>query len=222
MKQLELDTPLYDYILDKSLRETAEQAGLREKTSTMALAVMQVSPIQAQFMQMLIRITNAKKVLELGTFTGYSALAMSLALPDDGRLITCDINNEWTKVAYPFWEQAGQAHKIELKLAPADQTLEQMIKNGEEHSFDLMFIDADKANYVKYYELGLKLIKPDGLLLVDNVLWSGKVIDETETGGQTREIRKLNDLIKSDDRVDVSMLPIADGLTLVRPKKSTR
>lgn len=218
MKHLELTPPLYDYLLDVSLREPEVLKKLREKTSELPLAIMQVAPEQAQFMQLLLKIIGAKQVLELGTYTGYSALAMALALPDNGRLITCDINTEWTDHAKPFWEASGVDHKIELKLGPALETLNSLLSKGYKAQFDFIFIDADKANYVAYYELALELITPHGLIAVDNVLWSGDVINPDNTRAQTREIRKLNQHIKNDTRVDVSLLPISDGLFLVRKK----
>ncbi|KTD73901.1 class I SAM-dependent methyltransferase [Legionella tucsonensis] len=217
MKHLSLTPDLYEYMLNKSLREHPSLTGLRKETSTMELANMQVAPEQAQFMQLLLRLIHAKNVLELGTFTGYSALAMSLMLPDDGKLITCDINAEWTSKAHLFWKEAKQDHKIELRLGRALDTLHALIAEGWEQKFDFIFIDADKTNYVNYYELALKLIQPQGLIAIDNIFWDGKVIDGNETGGQTREIRKLNELIKNDQRVFISLLPIADGLFLVQP-----
>ncbi|QMT59326.1 MULTISPECIES: class I SAM-dependent methyltransferase [unclassified Legionella] len=217
MKHLSLTPELYEYMLDKSLREHPSLTGLRKVTSTMELANMQVAPEQAQFMQFLLRLVRAKNVLELGTFTGYSALAMSLMLPEDGKLITCDISAEWTSKAHPFWKEAKQDHKIELRLGRALDTLHALIAEGWEQKFDFIFIDADKTNYVNYYELALKLIQPQGIIAIDNIFWDGKVIDENETGGQTREIRKLNELLKNDQRVFISLLPIADGLFLVQP-----
>lgn len=217
MKHLQLTPALYEYMLDKSLREHSVLKSLREETSTMELANMQVAPDQAQFMQFLIRLIGAKNVLELGTFTGYSALAMSLALPDDGQLITCDISAEWTKRAHLFWREAQQENKIQLRLGPAVDTLYSLLNEGWKQKFDFIFIDADKTNYLNYYELALKLIKPRGLIAIDNVLWDGNVINPEDVSGQTREIKKLNDLIKNDPRVDISLLPVADGLFLVQP-----
>lgn len=218
MKHLNLTPALYDYMLDVSLREHPVLQRLREDTATMSLAVMQVAPEQAQFMQFLLHLIRAKKVLELGTFTGYSALAMALALPDDGQLITCDINREWTDRAHPFWQQAGQDKKIELRIAPARTSLEALLNEGYAHSFDFIFIDADKTNYLHYYELALQLVSPKGLIAIDNVFWDGVVINLTNTDAQTREIRKLNAFIKQDTRVHTSLLPIADGLFLVQLK----
>ncbi|MGQ3889060.1 class I SAM-dependent methyltransferase [Legionella sp. CNM-1927-20] len=217
MKHLNLTPKLYEYMLDISLREHPVLKSLREYTSTMALANMQVAPEQAQFMQLILKMISARKVLELGTFTGYSALAMALALPDDGELITCDINSEWTSRVHDFWRKANQEKKIELRLAPAIQTLNELIDEGYSQQFDFIFIDADKTNYIQYYEFALQLVSPQGLIAIDNVFWDGKVIDPNETGGQTREIKRLNELIKNDKRVDISLLAIADGLFLIRP-----
>lgn len=218
MKQLSLTPALYDYMLDISLREDPVLQALREETSKMPLANMQVAPEQAQFMQFLLRLINARTALEIGTFTGYSALAMALALPEDGQLITCDINAEWTSKAHPFWRAAKQEKKIQLRLAPALITLQNLINEGYKHHFDFIFIDADKTNYLNYYELALQLVNPRGLIAIDNIFWDGKVIDEQENGGQTREIRRLNEFIKQDNRVDISLLAIADGLFLVKPR----
>jgi len=218
MKHLNITPALYDYMLDISLHEHPVLKALREDTAHLPLAVMQVAPEQAQFMQLLIRLMRAKTVLEIGTFTGYSALAMALALPDDGHLITCDNNQEWTNRAHPFWKQANMGDKIELRLAPALQTLQHLLTDGLAHSFDFIFIDADKTNYPKYYELSLQLLKPTGLIVVDNVFWEGAVIDPQDVGAQTREIRKLNELLKHDQRVHTSLLAIADGLFLIQPR----
>lgn len=219
MKQTPLTHALYDYMLDISLQEHPVLAVLRKETALMPLAAMQVSPEQAQFMQWLLRIIHAKQVLELGTFTGYSALAMALALPEDGKVITCDINREWTGKAFPFWEEAKQLQKIDLRLAPALETLHELVNDGFINYFDFIFIDADKTNYVAYYELALQLVNQKGIIAIDNVFWDGAVIDDTDTSAQVREIRKLNQLLKHDPRVHVSLLAIADGLFLIQKKE---
>jgi len=218
MKHLNLTSQLYDYMLDISLREHPVLRALRDDTASMALAAMQVAPEQAQFLQFLIKLINAQTVLELGTFTGYSALAMALALPENGELITCDISAEWTQKAHSFWKMAGQENKIQLRLAPALKSMNALLNEGYRQQVDFIFIDADKTNYIHYYELALQLIKPQGLIAIDNIFWDGKVIDELETGAQTREIRRLNDFIKQDERVDTSLLAIADGLFLIKPR----
>ena len=218
MKHLNLTPELYDYMLDISLREHPVLQALREDTATMPLAVMQVAPEQAQFMQLLLRLLRATSVLEIGTFTGYSALAMALALPDNGRLLTCDINEEWTDKAHPFWRAAHQEDKIELRIAPALKTMQTLLDEGLAHSFDFIFIDADKTNYLNYYELSLQLVSPSGLIAIDNIFWEGRVIQEDDHSAQTREIRRLNEFIKQDKRVYTSLLAIADGLFLVQPR----
>lgn len=218
MKHLNLTPELYDYLFDISVKEHPVLQELRLATQDHPLAIMQVAPEQAQFMQFLIHLISARRVLELGTFTGYSALAMALALPEDGELITCDINQEWTKNAPMFWEKAGMANKIQLRIAPALASLHALIAQGENQSFDFIFIDADKTNYVNYYELALQLISPKGLIAIDNIFWDGKVIDPTDNTGQTRQIRRLNALIKDDQRVHSCTMPIADGLFLISLK----
>ena len=219
MKQLQINHALYEYILNISLRESPILKALRKETEKLPLATMQIAPEQGQFMQFLLTLIQAKKVLELGTFTGYSALAMALVLPDDGELITCDINSTWSVIAHDFWQQAGLQSKIKQRLGPALESLHALLNDGYQHQFDFIFIDADKTNYVHYYELALRLVSNKGLITIDNALWDGKVIDKEDTDAQTREIRKLNDIIKNDNRVDISLLAIADGLFLVKPKK---
>ena len=221
MRQLNITQDLYDYLLKVSLREHPVLRELRDDTASMMLHMMQIPPEQAQFMQLLLRLINAKKVLELGTFAGYSALAMALALPDEGRVITCDKNKEWTANAHHYWKKAQQDHKIELRLGPALETLDTLITQGNAHTFDFIFIDADKTNYINYYEQALQLVCPSGLIAIDNVFWSGDVIDPTVTNAQTREIRRLNTHIQQDNRVEVSLLAIADGLFLIQPKRES-
>ncbi|MGV3739943.1 MAG: O-methyltransferase [Gammaproteobacteria bacterium] len=217
MNHSNLSPQLHEYMLQISLREHPVLSTLRAEHNAHPLFNMQTSPEQAQFLQMLIRLLRAKRVLELGTFMGYATLAMALALPEDGQIITCDRNPTWTSIALPYWQQAKQDHKIDLRLGPALNTVKTLAEE-EPHSFDFIYIDADKTNYVAYYKLALQLLQPHGLIAVDNVFWGGDVIDPQINNGQTREIRKLNELIRNDDQVEISLLPIADGLFLIQPK----
>jgi predicted O-methyltransferase YrrM len=207
---------LYEYILSISIRETREQTSLREITQNLEWSNMQISPDQGQFMAMLVKITGAKNIIEIGTFTGYSALSMALALPGDGKIIACDVSREWADIGRPFWEQAGVAEKIDLRIGPALDTLDQLIKEFQKNYFDMVFIDADKSNYSNYYERALRLIRPNGLILVDNVFWDGAVVDENDQSEDTVSIRALNEAISKDQRVDISMISVGDGLFLVR------
>lgn len=214
LKQQAWDDRAWEYILG-NLRETKVQEELRAETAGLEQAVMQISPVQGQFMQMLVRIIGASKILEIGVFTGYSSLCMALALPEDGKIIGCDISEEYTSMARRYWKKAGVEGKIDLRLAPAAETLERLLERGEAGSFDMAFIDADKENYERYYALLMDLIRPGGLILIDNTLWSGKVADPSVTDPDTTAIRRLNAKIQMDPRVYISLLPIADGLTLV-------
>jgi predicted O-methyltransferase YrrM len=209
-----LEKTLADYIQSISLREADILKQLREETAKLSMARMQISPEQGQLMALLVQLMGAKKTLEIGVFTGYSALAVALALPDDGKIIACDISEEYTAIAKDFWERAGVSEKIDLRIAPALETLDQLISEGETGSFDLAFIDADKRNYENYYERALTLLRPGGLILIDNVLWSGKVIDPTITDKQTQAIREFNQKLHQDSRISLSLIAIADGLTL--------
>lgn len=217
MNHLTLPPQLHEYMLHISLREHPVLTALRTEQSAHPLFNMQTPPEQAQFLQMLIRLLRAKRVLELGTFMGYATLSMALALPENGQIITCDRNSTWTHIALPYWQRAKQEHKIDLRLGPALDTVKSLVENTPS-SFDLIYIDADKTNYVEYYEYALLLIRPHGLIVIDNVFWGGDVIDPGINNGQTREIRKLNELIRKDERVEISLLPIADGLFLIQPK----
>lgn len=214
-KTLNLTDDLYQYILDISLREHPVQAELRKETAQLSTHNMQTAPEQGQFLQMIIRMLAARKTLEIGTYTGYSALAVALALPADGRIIACDVNQEWTDIAKRYWQKAQVADKIDLRLAPALETLDKLLENGEANSFDFAFIDADKSNYDNYYEKALLLMRKGGVIAIDNVLWDGLVIDASVNDSQTRSIRALNEKILHDKRVVISMLPLADGVTLV-------
>jgi len=213
-KTLELDNRLYDYLLSVSLREPEILRQLREETSNHPMGRMQIAPDQGQFMALLIQLIGAKKVLEIGVFTGYSSLVVALALPSDGKIIACDISAEDTNIARRYWEKAGVTDKIELRLAPAIQTLDELIAAGEINSFDFVFIDADKKNYPEYYERALQLVRSGGLIAIDNVLWSGKVADPEIQDGQTQAIRNFNEKLHQDERVTLSLVSIADGLTL--------
>jgi caffeoyl-CoA O-methyltransferase len=213
-RNVKLDERLYAYLQEHSLRELPVQRELREATAGMKHAGMQISPEQGQFMALLARIVNAKRAIEVGVFTGYSSLAVALALPPDGRLVACDVSEEWTTMARKFWEKAGVAKRIELKLQPAQRTLDELIAAGESSTYDFAFIDADKSRYMAYYERCLTLLRKGGLIVVDNTLWSGAGADASKDDEDTRAIRAFNDAVHRDTRVAVSMLPIGDGVTL--------
>ncbi|MBD1844374.1 class I SAM-dependent methyltransferase [Cyanobacteria bacterium FACHB-63] len=208
-----VDESLYRYILSNSLQESDILAQLREETAQLPQARMQISPDQGQFMALLVRSIQAKKALEVGVFTGYSSLCVAMALPPGGKLIACDVSEQYTTIARRYWAMANVADKIELHLAPAIDTLDRLLRDQAE-TFDFAFIDADKGNYANYYDRALQLIRPGGLIAIDNVLWSGRVADETDHDKITNTIRAFNTKVAQDDRVWVSLLPIADGLTL--------
>ena len=215
-RSLTFDDTLYAYLANVGGREPEIGARLRAATADMPTAGMQVSADQGNVMAFLVELLGVKRAVEVGTFTGYSALRMALALPDGGSLVCCDVSDEFTRIGKPFWEEAGVADRIDLRLAPATETLQAMIDGGAAGTVDLMFIDADKPNYDAYYELALVLVRPGGLILVDNVLWSGAVADEENQGESTQAIRALNAKIREDERVSMAMLGIGDGLTMVR------
>lgn len=217
-KYLPLDDPLYEYLLSVSLRETPVQRALREETDRLEYGRMRTATDQAQFMALLVRLTGARNALEIGTFTGYGALAIASALPDDGRLIACDTSKEWTAIARRYWRQAGVDGRIDLRLAPALDTLDALIAEGRSGHFDFAFIDADKVNIGHYYERCLTLVRQGGLIAVDNVLWGGSVIDPQIQDEDTRAIRAFNERIHDDHRVDLSLVTIGDGLMLARRK----
>jgi predicted O-methyltransferase YrrM len=202
-------------VLDHSLREHPAQSALREATRTHPHAGMQIAPEQGQFMAMLVKLIGARKTIEIGVFTGYSALSVALALPDDGQVLACDISDAYTRIGTPFWEQAGVAHKIDLQLAPALQTLEARLAAGAAGSYDFAFIDADKTSYDAYYECCLQLVHTGGLIAIDNTLWGGQVAGPAEDA-DTSAMRALNAKLHGDTRIDLSLLPFSDGLTLAR------
>jgi caffeoyl-CoA O-methyltransferase len=205
---------LAQYIRGVTLREPEILKKLREETSKLPNAMMQIGPEQGQFMGMLIHLLGAKLTLEVGVFTGYSSTVVALALPEVGRIVACDVSEEYTSVARRYWRQAGVEHKIGLRLAPAVESLDALLAEGKSGAFDFAFIDADKENYDRYYERALKLLRPGGLIAIDNVLWHGKVLDQSVQDADTRAIRALNEKLHHDERVMVSLLPIGDGLTL--------
>lgn len=209
-----LNEELYQYLLQNSLREHPILAELRKVTAGLSTSTMQIAPEQGQFMRLLVQLLGAKKTLEIGVYTGYSAMSVALALPEEGKVIACDINKEWTELAREYWEKAGISHKIELTLGPAAETLAKLIEQGFTNHFDFAFIDADKTNYHIYYEQCLQLIRKGGLIAIDNVLWDGAVIDGNDYSAATQAIREINAKLVMDDRVFLSMVPIGDGLTL--------
>ena len=217
-RTLAVDDALYRYLLAQSLREHEAQTALRAATAAHPHAGMQISPEQGQFMALLVRLMGARRTVEIGVFTGYSALTVALALPDDGKLLACDISDEYTRVGRPYWEQAGVAHKIELRLAPARATLDARIAAGETGRYDFAFIDADKTSYDAYYERCLQLLRPGGLIAIDNTLWGGKVAHAADGDADTAALQALNAKLHGDERVDLSLLPIGDGLTLARKR----
>ena len=216
---LPLTPELLGYLQAHSVHEPPLLRQLREEThQKFEAAPMQICPEQGQFFRWLLPLLNAKKVLEIGTFTGYSSICMALALPDDGHLTCCDLSNDWTEVARKYWHEMGLADKISLHLQPAVQTLNELLDEGHQDSYDFAFIDADKPNYVNYYELCFNLVRPGGVIAIDNVLWGGAVIDPDNEDGDTQAIKKLNEHIHQDTRVSSCMVPIGDGVTLATKK----
>jgi predicted O-methyltransferase YrrM len=216
-RTLDLDDRLYDYLLKAGVRESDLLKELRAETSKLSSAGMQIGPDQGAFMHLLIGLIGAKRALEVGTFTGYSSLCVASALPADGKLICCDVSEEYTSIARNYWRRAGLESKIELRLGPAVATLDALIE-AKVPEFDFVFIDADKTNYSNYYVRALKLVRTGGLIAIDNVLWGGDVANPAENDDDTVAIRAVNDKVRADERVTLSMIPLGDGLTLARKR----
>ena len=214
MKFLNINEQLYEYICSKSVKESTELIDLRIETHKLSEGMMQISPVQGQFMAFLVKLIKAENILEIGTFTGYSSICMAQALGESGKLIALDISEEWTTIARKYWKLSGVENKIELKLGPALETLDTL----QNKSFDFIFIDADKENYCNYYEKCMKLLSPGGILIFDNVLWGGSVIDIDKQDPSTVGIRALNNRLTEDSEINISMLPISDGITMIMKK----
>jgi caffeoyl-CoA O-methyltransferase len=219
-RTIRLDERTYEYLLAHSLREDPALAKLRAETASHPKVNMQIAPEQGQFMQMLVRLTGARRAIEVGVFTGYSSLAVMLAMPPDGRLLALDVSEEYTAIASRHWQAAGVADRVELVIGPAQDTLDARIRAGEARQYDFAFIDADKTGYLAYYERLLKLLRPGGLIVVDNTLWSGEVANPGNREADTMALRKFNDALHKDPRVDLALLPVGDGLTLARIRES--
>ena len=214
-RTLSIDDRIYNYLCDVSVNEPELLTRLRQETAQLEYSVMQISPEQGQFMSLLIKLMGARRAVEIGTFTGYSSICIADAMPEDGRLICCDISPQWTDIAEKYWALAKLDKKIKLYTQPAEKTLQMLLDEGRENTFDFVFIDADKQNYELYYEMALRLLRKGGLVAVDNTLWSGAVADPENNEPGTRAIRRFNEMLKRDNRVSKSLLTIGDGLTLI-------
>ncbi len=218
---LGLEPHLYEYLLSVSLQEPKILSQLRQETAQHPMGRMQIAPEQGQFMALLVQLMGAKKTLEVGVFTGYSTLVVALALPPQGKVVACEVNQEYAAIACRCWQQAGVADKIDLHVAPAQETLAQLLRDGQAGTFDFAFIDADKSNYDSYYEQALQLVRPGGLIAIDNVLWSGRVADPQVQDNRTKKIRALNQKLHQDRRISLSLVPIGDGLALAWKRPHT-
>lgn len=217
-RSINLNDILYDYLCSHSLREPTVLAELREETSRLAKSRMQIAPEQGQFMALLVKLMNARRGIEVGVFTGYSSLCVAQAFAEDGYLLACDVSSEWTAVARRYWERASVGDKIDLVLAPALETLDSRLAQGEGQSYDFAFIDADKENYDGYYERCLALLRQGGLIILDNMFWDGAVADPDQNAPDTAALKALNKKLHADERIDLSLLPVADGLSLCRKR----
>ena len=209
-----LDEKLREYLLNVSVKESEILRELREETAQMEYSAMQISPEQGAFMSFLVELIQAKRTLEIGVFTGYSALVVAMALPEDGIVTACDVSKEWANVGMKYWKKAQVENKINLRIAPALKTLDQLLSEGKQGTYDFAFIDADKIEYQGYFDKSLELLRIGGLIAIDNVLWGGSVIDDSIQDSSTKAIREFNENLSSDPRVSISMVPIGDGLTL--------
>lgn len=217
-RTIKITDELYQYMLGVSVRESGILRRLRQETAELSNAGMQTSPEQGCLLALLVRLIGARRCIEVGVFTGYSSLSVALALPEDGHIVACDVSEEYTAVARRYWRDAGVDHKIALKLAPAVKTLDKLIAADEKRQYDFAYIDADKMNYAEYYERVLKLLRPGGLIAVDNTLWGGSVVDASDQSDSTAAIRAFNDKLYADERIDLSLVPIGDGMTLARKR----
>jgi caffeoyl-CoA O-methyltransferase len=218
VRNIGLPENLYEYLVAHSVRDSSVKRRLREETAKLPLGMMQIGADQGQFMGLLVELIGAQRALEIGTFTGYSSLCVAEAMGPQGRLICCDISEEFTAIARRYWREAGLADRIDLRLGPGTETLDKLLAAGEAGKFDFAFIDADKTNYDAYYERALKLIRAGGLIAIDNVLWGGDVANPQDRSEETVAIRRLNDKLAKDDRVTLAMVSIGDGLTLARKR----
>lgn len=218
-RSLNLTDELYQYMLDASVREPELALELRTETAKMLAAALQSPPEESQFIVLILKLMNAKRIIEIGTFTGYTTLLMAMNIPSDGKIITCDVDDKWTSLGRKYWKRAGIEDRIDLRIAPAKETLRELIQTGHNNMFDFIFIDADKEGYVNYYELATKLVRIGGIIAVDNVFWNGSVINELNHGADVEAIREVNEMIYQDQRYSISMVPIGDGLTLAYRNK---
>jgi predicted O-methyltransferase YrrM len=215
-KTIGLSDELAAYVLDVGTREPGVLARLREETAALPEHSMQIAPEQGAFLALLVELTGARRCLEIGTFTGYSSTAVAMALPEDGRIVCCDVSEAWTEMARRYWDEAGVARKIDLRIAPATETLDGLLADGAESTYDFAFVDADKTGYDGYYERLLRLVRPGGLIALDNMLWGGRVLDQDPEDQDTRALQALNRKLSDDDRISLCLVPMADGVTLAR------
>ena len=215
-KSIGISDELAAYVVKVGAREPALLARLREETAALPQHRMQIAPEEGAFLAMLVELTGARRCIEVGTFTGYSSTAVALALPGDGHLVCCDVSEEWTSTARRYWSEAGVADRIDLRIGPAAETLDELLAGGEEDTFDFAFVDADKTGYDGYYERLLRLVRPGGLIAFDNTLWGGRVVDEDADDADTVALRALNAKLADDGRVSLCLVPVADGVTLAR------